>query len=344
MIKLIFATLSLIIAAISFIGFYLSAPKYDGPLSKNFDGARFRNQNFRKHGSFFDLVRWLATRKPGLWAKNQQNKSYPPPPSRVENGVRVTFINHSTLLIQTAEVNILTDPIWSQRCSPVSFMGPKRVRPAGIDFDKLPPIDAVLISHNHYDHLDIATLKQLQKIHRPHFFVGLGNKALLDINDIENVKEMDWWQSFSLTSDVQITAVPAQHFSNRGLFDSNATLWAGFVITSPQGKVFFAGDTGFGPHFAQIKEKFSSINIALLPIGAFMPTWFMGHVHMSPAQAVEAAKILGSRHNIGIHFGTFRLADDGENDPLLALQKALKESAQTIDFITLDFGEGRDYL
>jgi L-ascorbate metabolism protein UlaG (beta-lactamase superfamily) len=257
--------------------------------------------------------------------------------------LRVTFVNHATVLIQTAGLNILTDPIWSERCSPVSWAGPERVRPPGIRFENLPPIDVVLISHDHYDHMDLPTLRQLDEKFHPRFFTGLGNAAILKDGSIPGANELDWWQSTELTPGVRLTAVPAQHFSNRGLTDRNNTLWEGFVLEGPAGAVYFAGDTGYGPHFSEIHQRFGPIRLAMLPIGAYDPQWFMGGIHENPSQAVQAQRDLGASTALAIHFGTFALADDGQDEPIQALRAALRRAGPLQPrFWVLGFGEGRD--
>jgi L-ascorbate metabolism protein UlaG (beta-lactamase superfamily) len=257
--------------------------------------------------------------------------------------MRVTFVNHSTVLVQMDGVNVLTDPIWSERCSPVAFAGPRRVHPPGLRFEQLPPIDVVLVSHNHYDHLDIPTLERLAAEHRPRIFVPLGNRAVLDRAKIRDVEELDWWQSVEVREGIRIAAVPTQHFSGRGLFDRDRALWAGFVVTGPAGAMYFAGDTGFGPHFGQIRERYGPPRLALLPIGAYRPEWFMSRVHMSPEEALRAHRILGAEASVAIHFGTFRLADDGEDEPAERIATMLREGEQPPPkFWALGPGEGRD--
>jgi L-ascorbate metabolism protein UlaG (beta-lactamase superfamily) len=259
-----------------------------------------------------------------------------------DGALRVTVINHATSLVQMDGMNFLTDPIWSERCSPVAFAGPRRVRPPGIRFEDLPPIDAVLISHNHYDHLDIATLQRLQRERGPRFFVGLGNGALLRDHGIGPVQEVDWWQGFDVGHGVTVYSVPTQHFANRGLGDFDATLWTGYLVKGPSGSAYFAGDTGFGDHFAHVRARFGAPRVALLPIGAFRPEWFMGPIHMSPHQAFQAHQILGAETSVAIHFGTFPLADDGETEApdLLRAEVAKNEGANT--FIVPEFGRGYD--
>ncbi len=214
-----------------------------------------------------------------------------PPPTRVGMGVlRVTFINHATTLLQLDSVNILTDPIYSDRASPVSFAGPHRVRPPGIRFEDLPPIDAVVLSHNHYDHMDVTTLRRLQHAF-PHLkiFAGLGNKAFLEEQKLEQVSEMDWWQSTALGgTTVTITSVPNQHFSNRGLLDQDRTLWTGWVLEGTNGRAYFGGDTAYGPHFKAVGDKLGPFRLAVLPIGAYMPEWFMSPVCWGPLSALAA--------------------------------------------------------
>jgi L-ascorbate metabolism protein UlaG (beta-lactamase superfamily) len=324
--------------------FAFSAPGYTGPKSEHFDGTRFHNQ-VRSAGDkgFIDFVRWMSTREQGKWKSYTRVPFGPPPPARVEGDrLRVTVVNHATVLIQTAGLNILTDPIWSERASPVKWAGPKRRRPPGIRFADLPKIDVVLISHNHYDHLDIPTLKKLAKRDKPRIFAGLGNRKLLEKKRIGRGRDFDWWDRVTVKNNVEITFVPAQHFSGRGLCDRNKTLWGGFVIQSPHATVYFAGDTGFGPHFKQIADRFTAIDLALLPIGAFKPRWFMRDMHISPEEAIKVHLLLGARHSVSIHYGTFSLADDAQHEPVQRLHKIRKQvDLKGTAFWTLPFGRGR---
>jgi L-ascorbate metabolism protein UlaG (beta-lactamase superfamily) len=223
----------------------------------------------------------------------------------------------------------------------VVFAGPKRVRPPGIRFEDLPHIDAVIVSHDHYDHMDLPTLKRLQKEHHPRFVVPLGNAAILESAGILGAVELDWWQSDAVAPGVKVTATPSQHFSNRGAFDQGNALWASYVIEGKSGRVYFAGDTGYGPHFKEIARRLGAPRLALLPIGAFRPRWFMGPVHMAPEEAVKAAKDLGAALSLGIHFGTFRLADDGEDEPAAQLAQTLANEPG-VRFEVPQFGVGRD--
>jgi L-ascorbate metabolism protein UlaG (beta-lactamase superfamily) len=257
--------------------------------------------------------------------------------------MRVTFVNHATALLQMDGVNVLTDPIWSERSSPVSFAGPKRVVPPGLRFEQLPPIDVVLVSHNHYDHLDLPTLRRLAAEHDPRILVPLGNRALLERAGVHGAEELGWWKSVVVADGVRVAAVPARHFSGRGMLDRNRALWAGFVVSGPAGSAYFAGDTGFGPHFQEIRDRFGSPRLAFLPIGAYRPEWFMSRVHMSPDEALRAHRILGAGTSVGIHFGTFRLADDGQDEPPERIEALLgEEVAPRPRFWILGFGEGRD--
>jgi L-ascorbate metabolism protein UlaG (beta-lactamase superfamily) len=318
-----------------------AAPRYHGPPSDHFDGSRFHNPDDAQPSS--NVLRWWMNRQPGPWDRDPAGTYGPAPAARVDGGrMRVTWINHATALLQMDGLNVLTDPIWSERCSPVSFAGPRRVRPPGIRFEDLPPIDVVLVSHNHYDHMDEATLRRLQSTFHPKFVVGLGNAKQLERWGIE-ARELDWWQSVPLSAQVQLTSVPAQHFSNRALTDRNATLWTGFVLEGPSGAAYFAGDTGFGAHYDAIYRRFGAVRLALLPIGAFRPEWFMGPIHMSPADAVKAHLTLHAVTSVAIHFGTFPLADDGQTEPVEKLGEALQSGGVPQErFWALGFGEGRD--
>ncbi len=295
------------------------------PERTNFDGERFRNLVPTRQKSLWDLVRWRIARKVvGDW-QDVGNPAYEGErPARVDGAeLLVTFVNHSTVLLQTAGVNILTDPIWSERCSPLQFAGPRRHHPPGIDFEQLPKIDVVVVSHNHYDHMDLPTLRQLFRRDRPVFLVGLANAPLLREAGIESgIVELDWWDTHEVTTGVRIHGVPAQHWSTRTRFDINRMLWMGYVIESAGGPVFFAGDTGAGPHFGMIRERFGPMRFSLLPIGAFLPRWFMKDNHLSPTDALVAHRELESRESMAVHFGTFELGDDGQyhaRDELLAL-------------------------
>lgn len=331
-----------LVAAASGVGCAFGAPRYDGRVSDHFDGRRFFNPHATPPHGPRGLLKWMTQRNRGPWSAPTETAPGQPPPRRVEGGaVRVTFVGHSTLLVQMDGLNLLTDPIWSERASPVTFAGPRRVRPPGVRFEDLPPIDVVLVSHNHYDHLDLRTLRRLAAEHRPRFVVPLGNAAVLARAGLPGAVELDWWQDAPLAPGVRVVAAPAQHFSNRGPFDAGNTLWASFVIEGPSGRVFFGGDTGYGAHFREIAGRLGAPRVAILPIGAFRPRWFMESVHMSPQEAVAAARELGAGTSVAMHFGTFPLADDGEGEPVEELGRAVQD-APGIRFWVLGFGEGRD--
>jgi L-ascorbate metabolism protein UlaG (beta-lactamase superfamily) len=337
-IAVVLGALVLLLAALVVgLGWYFSGPVYQGPVSDHFDGTHFVNMRAVPHGGFGAFLRWQRTRQLGPWAEREAPPG-PRPPARVP-GMRVTFVNHATVLLQQDNLNVLTDPIWSLRASPVSFMGPRRQHPPGLRFEDLPPIDAVVLSHNHYDHLDLPTLRRLQEAHHPRFFCGLGNKALLERAGLQRVTELDWWQNVPLTDAVELIAVPSQHFSNRGLFDRDRTLWLGYVLRGPAGLSYFAGDTGSGPHFAEIRKRLGAPRLAVLPIGAYRPEWFMGPVHETPQEALAAHDQLGAGSSVAIHFGTFALGDDGQDEPKQALEDAIARAHSSARFHVLDFGE-----
>ena len=323
------------------VGCALSAPTWKGPVTDHFNGEKFVTPGGGQRGSFGAVLKWQAERKPGPWRDFHDEPAGAPPPREVAMGsMRVTFINHATTLIQLDGVNVLTDPIYSERASPWNFVGPKRVRPPGIRFTDLPRIDAVVLSHNHYDHLNVATLKRIADTWPGvRFFAGLGNKKFLEAQGLNNVVELDWWETREL-GPITVHSVPNQHFSNRGLFDNDGTLWTAWVFEGKGGRAFFGGDTGYGKHFAAVAEKLGPMRLAVLPIGAYLPEWFMSPVHMSPKEAVQAAIDLKTTLAVPMHFGTFPLADDGETEAVEGLQAAL--AVQPAPFVVLGFGEGRD--
>jgi L-ascorbate metabolism protein UlaG (beta-lactamase superfamily) len=324
-----------------------AAPPWRGPRTDHFDGRHFHNESGAAlHADFGSFLRWRFTRELGPWHGEPHATPGPPPPRAVTGGaLRVTFVGHATVLLQMDGVNVLTDPVWSARVSPVPFAGPRRVRPPGLRFEDLPPIHAVLLSHNHYDHMDVATLRRLARDHHPRFFTALGNAAFLAAKGIGPVEELDWWgDAAAPVAGLTVTAVPAQHFSNRSVGDRDVTLWCGFVLRGAAGAVYFAGDTGFGPHFAEIRARLGAPRLALLPIGAYRPRWFMGPIHVSPEEAVMAHHALGAGTSVAVHFGTFVLADDGETEPVEDLERYLATAPAPVRprFWVLGFGEGRD--
>jgi L-ascorbate metabolism protein UlaG (beta-lactamase superfamily) len=305
---------------------------------KHFDGKRFYNPDAPQVRGFLDVLRWKLTSRPEPWPNFVADVEPSTPPARVVGSeLRATLVNHSTVLLQQRGSNILTDPIWSERASPLSWMGPRRHRKPGISWEDLPPIDLVLLSHNHYDHLDLPALRQLAARGDSTFVVPVGVGRLLRSENIGPVHELDWGKACSFPN-FTIHSVPAMHFSGRGIFDGNKTLWCGYMIECPERLVYFAGDTAFGTHFAQIREKFGSPHIALLPIGAYEPRWFMSPVHMAPDEAAKAHGILGAKTSIAIHHGTFQLTDEGIDTP----PKQLRDYAHDDSFLVLKNGQFAD--
>lgn len=309
--------------------------KNHGSFPKHFDGKRFYNPDAPQVPGFLKLLRWKLTSR-GEWSPRFVFDVEPSkPPRHVDGGgLRITLVNHSTVLLQQRGFNIVTDPIWSERASPLSWIGPRRRRKPGVRSEDLPRLDAVLISHNHYDHLDLPTLRQLALRGDATFIVPVRGTRLLRSQQIGPAHEMDWGESFSFPS-FTIHCVPSLHFSSRVVYDINMSLWCGYVIEFQEGFIYFAGDTAFAAHFAQIREKFGSPRLALLPIGAYEPRWFMSAVHMTPDEALRAHEILGAKTSIAIHHGTFQLADDGLDTP----RKQLLACAPHDSFRVLKNGE-----
>lgn len=325
------------------VDFIISAPASSGLISDHFNGKTFFNLDNIKARGFKDVIKWSFTGNPGKWKKlSEKDVKFGDPPQPVlNNGEAVfTFVNHSTFLIQAHGINILTDPVWSKRISPFQWVGPKRMRPPGIRFDDLPEIHLVLISHNHYDHLDINTLINLKEAFSPLFVTPLGVSSYLKENGIFNTIELDWWQEFRFNHHLSVSGVPAQHFSGRGLTDRDKTLWCGYVMQLPEGNIYFAGDTGYDGFFKEIGGRFTPIRVALIPIGAYRPRWFMLPIHVDPDEAVLIHKDVKAEHSIGMHFGTFALADEGMNEPVKDLAIARKKyGIATEEFRTLNEGE-----
>ncbi len=305
------------------------APRYTGPVTDHFNGKTFYNPGMpeRTKGG---LLKWLLNRDKGFWPDQFNALTGPAPVARIPgDSVVVTFVNHSTFLLQTAGLNILTDPVWSKRVGPTAWLGIKRRRPPGLRFEDLPPIDVVLLSHLHYDHLDLPTLKRLVRAHNPVIVTPLGVSYLPRRVGGRTTRELDWNDTLRINEKLALTCTPAQHFSNRGMGDRDQTLWAGYLLHTTFGTIYFCGDSGYGPHFTRIGEQAARsatgpIKLALLPIGSYRPEWFMAPVHVSPAGAVQAFLDLKARRAVGIHFGTFQQGDDGLFDPVDDLRTALR--------------------
>jgi L-ascorbate metabolism protein UlaG (beta-lactamase superfamily) len=257
--------------------------------------------------------------------------------------LRVSYVGHASLLIQTAGLNILLDPVWSKRASPFRFIGPKRVNDPGVAFADLPPIDVVLVSHGHYDHLDLTTLSRLAAAHRPRVITPLGNDTIMRNHDpVVRAEAYDWNDRVDIGACVAATLVPTHHWSARNLSDRNMSLWASFVIETPGGRIYFVADSGYGEgrHFRSARERHGPFRLAILPIGAYEPRWFMRDQHMNPAESVQAFIDCGAELALGHHYGTFQLTDEPIDAPLVALAEALKAAGIPADrFCTLRPGE-----
>lgn len=285
--------------------------------SDHFDGRRFFNPGVDTDRSLGQVARWLAGRRRPAWPTQSDLCQEPVRLAGLERreGIVLTYIGQATFLIQMDGVNILTDPIFSDRASPVSWAGPRRVRPPAVPLEALPPIHLVLLSHNHYDHMDLPSLKAIEARWAPPIVTGLGNAAYLAARGLSAAIDRDWWQDWTGPGGLKITFVPAQHWSKRLSVARRAALWGGHVVEGPSGRVYFAGDTGYPAQFADIGRRLGPPDLALLPIGAYEPRWFMGPQHMNPEEAVRAHRDLGARFSIAMHFATFPLADEAIGAP-----------------------------
>lgn len=295
--------------------------------NKNFDGKKFFHSWPQAKKDFVALFKWLASRKPKKWPKKIDNNFRPLfSPDLSETDIELTFINHATVYIRHSGISFITDPHWGLRASPVSFAGPQRVCEAGAKIEELPALDFVFVSHNHYDHLDLPSLKRLNELYHPQFLIPVGDAALMKKAGITNFIELDWWDEVDIGHGCKAVYVPVKHWSARGLNDRNKSLWGGFVILSPTKRLFFAGDTGYCDIFRTLSDKFGEFSVSLLPIGAYEPRWFMRDSHMNPAEAVKAHIDLKTKFSMAIHFGLWQLTDEAIDQPEKDLQAALRSS------------------
>ncbi len=323
---------------IIFVGWYLSEPGYHGPKSDHFSGRKFFLPQGHKINGYKEIIKLMWTMRPPFWIKNYESYAHNEQITRLPKETnRIYHINHSSFLIQMNGLNILIDPVWSEYCSPVPFAGPQRQRPPGIPFDFLPPIDLVLISHNHYDHLDIPTIKRLIEEYDPTIIVPLGVSRMKALRNHSKIQEIDWHES-QRYGDLIITGTPAIHYGARGMFDRAKTLWCGFLIKGNK-TVYYTGDTAYESQIFKSIGQQIKIDLALIPIGAYLPRWFMKLVHINPEEAVQIHKDLNSPQSMACHFGTFPLAGDGQGQAEGDLRKALvKHGIQASNFVIPDEG------
>lgn len=316
------------------------APVYPITNCKHHNGKQFFNEHPSPDGrTRWDLVKWIMLRKSQTWQVDSEQETtkffaaIKPklPENRPDADMddwKVWFVGHATALIQIGPYNFLTDPVWADHVSPRQGVGPKRVCPAGIALEHLPQIHAVLLSHNHYDHMDIASLRWLHEKFAMPIYTGLGNSCYMDKSF--HIIEMDWWQS-ELFHGIKVIYTPAQHGSGRGMRDQNAALWGGFSLLTEQGHCFFAGDTGYSPHFKEIQKRLGTPRIALLPIGAYEPRELMRYMHMNPQDAFQAHLDLQAKRSLAIHYRTFQLTDEMRDQPEKDLYQAMKHSSKLMN-------------
>ena len=317
------------------------------PLSDHFNGKTFFNPGARIAGRFRDFLRWRLLHRPVPWPRSVELVPQPPPPKPRGDEIVATWIGHATWLLQTTRGNFLTDPQFSPCAGPLGRLGPRRVHAPGVAPEALPRIDAVLLSHDHYDHCDLPSLRWLAKVHAPLFVAPLRHGDILRRAGAQRMVELDWWQSHAVGTDAQVTLTPSQHWTNRLDAPRNHRLWGGFFLTlgatggAGTRRIWFVGDTGYDADlFRSIGGRCGAPDLALMPIGAYEPRWFMAPMHMNPAEAVAAHRDAGARRSLAMHWGTFQLTDEGREDPVLALASARNAAGVAADeFRVLQPGE-----
>ena len=318
-------------------GWALLAPSrsnayYSGPVSDHFDGTLFFNPGGVKPKGQLAILRWQLTDRGTAWPDAYPSPFQPdrPPPRFAGAGSRVAHVGHASFLIQTQGRNILIDPVWAERASPLSFVGPRRVNAPGIGFDALPPIDVVLVTHNHYDHMDVATLGALWQRFRPRILTPLGNDTILrqSIPGLE-AEALDWDARVDLEGEIWVHVEPTLHWSARGTSDRRHALWASFVLETAAHSIYCVGDSGFGDGgaFRRVRQRHPNLSLALLPIGAYEPRWIMRNNHMNPEEALEALQLCGAERALGHHWGTFRLTNEAVDEPPQRLAVALAHAS-----------------
>lgn len=322
------------------LAYMTHAPRYRGKISEHFNGKKFSfpiekyapSLNKRDHDASSLEITRLAQKYQQKILKSKWEKSYTIIPQLYEpttpeqsKSICYTLIGHATVLVEWHNLKILIDPIFSEMASPFSFWGPKRFQPCAISIHDIPKIDVILISHNHYDHMDIPTLKYFKQRDLPLIITGLGNKKYLQRFNINNVHELDWWQKYETIPKLNITFVPSKHWSSRGFFDKNRSLWGGFIIEHNNRKIYYAGDSGYHKHFQEIGTRYAPIDLAFFSIGSYTPNKTSLRAHLTPENAVKAHLDVQAKKSVGIHFGIFQLSLEGIDQPIEDLKNAKKK-------------------
>ena len=311
------------------------------PASDHFNGKTFFNPGPRADRGLLDVLRWQLTSRAARWPRWVDIAPPPLPPAPQGSAVAVTWVNHATFLLQTPWGNLLTDPVFSDRVSPVSWAGPRRVHAPGVALDALPRIDVVLVSHDHYDHCDLPSLRRLAQRHPALFVAPLRHHALLAAAGAHRIVELDWWQAHQLGPETAVTLTPSRHWSRRHIGGTNHRLWGGFHLRLGPHRVWFVGDSGYDQElFREVGRRAGAPDLALVPLGAYEPRWFMSAAHMNPAEAVRTHQDSGARRSVAMHWGAFQLTDEGRDEPVRALEQARASAGLGAEeFLVLQPGE-----
>jgi L-ascorbate metabolism protein UlaG (beta-lactamase superfamily) len=318
---------------------------YKGPKSDHYNGVNFFNPGGVAPRKLSEVLKWQWQGGKAKWPSQYPSPfdGAKPAPRVLEENITITMIGHATLLVQVAGLNFITDPVFVERASPVQFAGPRRVNPPGVRFEDLPPIDYVLLSHNHYDHLDLETIDRLVREHDAEIICPLGNDTIVaDRNERARFVTGDWGDVRDLKNECRVHFEPAHHWSARGVKDRRMALWAAFVLETPQGKIYHVGDTGFheGINYRALAEKHGEMRVSILPIGAYEPRWFMKGQHQNPDEAVQGHLLCNSQTTIAHHWGTFQLTNEAIEAPVKALAEAkVKHGLADEVFVVLRPGE-----
>jgi L-ascorbate metabolism protein UlaG (beta-lactamase superfamily) len=309
--------------------------------SDHCDGHRFFLPGAPALPSLGDVIKWRRTSKSAPWPDHVEiaPQKLPDVPS---GALAITWINHASFLLRTAESTLLIDPVYCEKVGPFGLIGPRRVHAPGIAFDDLPKIDAVLVSHDHYDHCDLSTLRRIAERDQPTAIVPLANGHLMERAGFNEIIELDWWEKHVVAADGEVTLTPSQHWSNRLSGTRCGRLWGGFFLRLGQRTLHFIGDTGFNPTlFTEIRQRLGAPDVALIPLGAYEPRWFMRGQHCNPSEAVAIYHQLDAGLGIAMHWGTFQLTDEAREAPVEALNAALDEEPEenAADFIVLEPGQ-----